>query len=68
MTTSAHKKFPSLSLQRCSDQKVSGQTEMNPLFPQFDSQLFRFHTENCIDINQATVYFYSRRRLKGLAK
>jgi hypothetical protein len=37
-------------------------------FPQFHSQIFCFHAENRIDTNQATIYFVSRRRLKGLAK
>jgi hypothetical protein len=32
--------------------QVSG---IGPRFPQFHSQIFRFHAENCVDINQATV-------------
>jgi hypothetical protein len=26
-----------------------------PRFPQFRAQIFRFHAENCVDIDEATV-------------
>jgi hypothetical protein len=32
-----------------------GKTHLLPRFPQFHAQIFRFHAENCVDINEATV-------------
>jgi hypothetical protein len=32
-----------------------GHAVSGALFPQFHSQIFRFHAENCVDIDQATV-------------
>jgi putative SOS response-associated peptidase YedK len=53
-------KFPSQSLQPCSDPPDLNQSRgtaptIRPLFPQFHSQIFRFHAENCVDIDEATV-------------
>ncbi len=30
-------------------------SRIGPRFPQFHSQIFRFHAENCVDIDEATV-------------
>jgi hypothetical protein len=62
---------------RCSPARTLGEMEggttpqvsrIGPRFPHFHSQIFRFRAENCVDMDEATVYFGWRRRLKGLAK
>ena len=49
----------------CTARQMSG---FGSCFPQFHSQIFCFYAENRVDTNQTTIYFVSRRRLKGLAK